>query len=354
MKASDHQTRKNDTVTINIVNSIQDKIVTIPTEDIIELNLTSVHLLEKDMRKVPSISDSTKADIASRYAKIDRMRWETSPYSLSEHIDKILDIFCEELGIDRDDISIDPGVNRLTYPSGDTAYIVVPEKLYNVYRDECEGNRRNMLKICMFHSAKKYYTPEDAVAAFKKHHTKHGDMYTEKVLSYDVSDKKFNYTYKNIANLSAPLFGLEYNDVLYSGMDDFISGKAIEANVDVDNMTITYNLLQSDNSKNLTYVYGFSVAEGRDGGFGDYVSPEFNGFYVHNGTPVYVASYEEAEEVQGKVEEYLQNDFHYVQYSGDFPLEVEIIPIPTVEEMKRICIPVDQAVSILKQSKSNY
>ena len=124
---------------------------------------------------------------------------------------------------------------------------------------------------------------------------------------------------------------------------------------DKDTSVIHLYLLQAEDVQ-YDIVYAFFIGHGQDGGFGDYTSPMFTHPYIDNGRVVYVETLEEAKKVKDHLNDIWSSRFydeHHEMYSGEFPLEANIIPLTLPKDSSHSSMCFDDAISIMKDSDIN-
>lgn len=120
--------------------------------------------------------------------------------------------------------------------------------------------------------------------------------------------------------------------------------------LDKNTNMITLYLLEATNVQYDT-VYAFFVGRGEDGGFGDYTTPTFTHPYIDNGRVVYVKTADEAAEVEKHLNNIWSDRFYDSgrggQYSGDFPLEINIIPLTIPKEFSSNTMTSQEVIEIM-------
>lgn len=172
------------------------------------------------------------------------------------------------------------------------------------------------------------------------------------VFTFDVSHLNLTSSGYDVCNIAKQYFPeysekiIENNNMPQEG--DITAGLRFNK----EGMTVDILLLQATG---IAYdiVYGFYLGKGVDGGFGDYCSPVFTHPYISEGQVVYVKTMEEAKQVAERLNEIWTDRFDYVPYSGDFPMEVNIVPLTIPHGFTKGFADVDATVSAMINEDSN-
>lgn len=212
--------------------------------------------------------------------------------------------------------------------------------------------------------------------AFVNHH-----IYFKIVLSYDENDHYYKKeVYFNTRSHDAKILTFNIGnlpDINLSSYDSITLGKHVFSGVadkiqehysipaegditvagffDKDMHVIHLYLLQVEDVQ-YDIVYAFFIGHGQDGGFGDYTSPMFTHPYIDNGRVVYVETLEEAKKVKDHLNDTWSSRFyddHHEMYSGEFPLEANIIPLTLPKDFSHSSMCFDDAIDIMKDSDIN-
>lgn len=211
---------------------------------------------------------------------------------------------------------------------------------------------------------------------FVNHH-----IYFKIVLSYDENDPYYKEeVYFNTRSHDAKIFTFNIGnlpDINLPSYDSVTLGKHVFSDVadkiqehssipaegditvagffDKDALVIHLYLLQAEDVQ-YDIVYAFFIGHGQDGGFGDYTSPMFTHPYIDNGRVVYVETLEEANKVKDHLNDVWSSRFYdenHEMYSGEFPLEANIIPLTLPKDSSHSSMCFDDAISIMKNSDIN-
>lgn len=120
---------------------------------------------------------------------------------------------------------------------------------------------------------------------------------------------------------------------------------------DDESNTVSLYLLQVEDVY-YEIVYAFFVGHGQDGGFGDYTSPQFTHPYIDNGRVIYVKNLDDAEKIRKYLNDTWSKRFYNSgygeQYSGEFPLEANIIPLTIPNDYDSCALSAEKVISIME------